>query len=104
MAYQKKYATEEERRLAKSIAGKKGAEGLRKSGNYKGGRPKGSRNKNPSVSEPTHSILVRESAYKVYVKCAGFSHKSLVDFMSIVAESLKKKNPQLFELHDDIRL
>lgn len=104
MPYKKKYATEEERRLALSKAGKRGAEQTRKRGNFKGGRPKGSRNKNPSVSEPTHSVLVRESAYKIFVKCAGFINKSLVEFMSIVAHGLKKKNPQLFELNDQVRV
>lgn len=96
MAYQKKYATEEERRKAKSEAGKKGAARRIALGHNKGGRPKGASNKDPSTSEPVHSIQVRESAYKVFAKLAGVAGVTLVGFMSKVAESLKAKNLKHF--------
>ncbi len=105
MAYQKKYATKEERSRAMSLAGKKGAAALKASGNFHGGRPKGSRNKDSLfAAEPSRSILVRDSAYQVFVRCAGFMDKPMISFMSLVAESLKKKNPQLFDLRNAVQV
>lgn len=96
MAYVKKYATEEERRRAKSAAGKKGAAARIAAGHNRGGRPKGSTNKNPSVALPTKTMTVREPDYKVYVKCASHNGVPIVEFMHLLAESLKKKNPNIF--------
>lgn len=105
MAYQKKNHTPEELSRIRSEAGKRGAAALRKSGNYKGGRPKGIANKMPSgIDNETRSIMVRATAHAVFVKCASCMDKSLVDFMSSLAESLKHKNPQVFGLHDNIRV
>lgn len=89
MAYQKKYATDAERSLAFSRAAKS-----RKHNN--GGRPKGSPNKNPAASIPTRTMKVREPDYKVFVKLAGVKNSHLVDFMHIVADTLKSRNPQIF--------
>jgi hypothetical protein len=97
MAYVKKYATEEERRLAKSMAGKKGAASRIARGNNKGGRPKGSLNKNPSSRIPTRTLTVRQPDYEVFVKCAYASNVSQVEFLHTIAEKLKQKNPHLFE-------
>ena len=97
MAYKKKYATEEERRRAKSEAGKRGAEALKQSGNWRGGRKKGVPNKNTTASaEPVHSVQVRESAYKIFVRLAHVANQTLTGFMSKVAESLKLKNAKHF--------
>lgn len=96
MAYVKKYATEEERRKAKSEAGKKGAASRIARGNNKGGRPKGSTNKNPRATIPPKTLTVREDDYQVIVKCAFAANKPIVEFMHILAEHLKAKNPKLF--------
>ena len=104
MPYQKKYATEEERRRAKSEAGKKGAAALAKSKNYRGGRPKGSRNKNPSAAIPPKTMTVRENDYKVYVKLAYAANVPIVEFMHIVAESLKAKNPSIFSEEQKVQM
>ena len=97
MAYVKKYATEEERRKAKSVAGKKGAAARIAAGHNRGGRPKGSTNKNPSVALPVKTMTVREPDYKVYVKCASHNGVPIVEFMHILADHLKAKNAALFE-------
>ena len=97
MAYVKKYKTEEERRLAKSKAGRKGAASRIARGNNKGGRPKGSLNKNTSSRIPTRTLTIRQPDYEVFVKCAYADNMSQVDFLHKVAENIKKKNPQLFE-------
>ncbi len=97
--------TPEELSRIRSIAGKKGAANRIAKGNNRGGRPKGSPNKNPSgIETDTRSIMVRTSDHKVFMKCANFVDKPLVDFMTVLAENLKKKNPQLFELRDAIRM
>lgn len=89
MAYVKKYATAEERSAAFSRAAKS-----RKHNN--GGRPKGSLNKNPVPRVPSRTMTVREPDYKVYVKCASHNGVPIVEFMHLLAESLKKKNPNIF--------
>ena len=101
MPYQKKYATEEERRRAKAEGAKKAVLARIKNGNNnKGGRPKGSRNKNPSAAIPSKTMTVRENDYKVYVKLAYAANVPIVEFMHIVAESLKAKNPDIFKRED----
>ena len=96
--------TKEELSRIRSAAGKRGADVLRKSGNYHGGRPKGAINKTPSgIDNETRSIMVRETAHSVFQRCANAAGRSLVDFMSLVAEAVKQKNPQLF-LRDNIQL
>lgn len=64
--------------------------------NNRGGRPKGSKNKNPSNLEPVRTLTVRISDYDVVAKCASAMQLPLVTFMHEVAESLKAKNPALF--------
>ena len=100
MAYQKKYATDEERRLARAAAGRKGAAVLKASGNFHGGRPKGSKNKNSLAGEPTKNIMIRLSAYQVFARCAAAANKTLIGFMAMVADSLRAKNPELFKSVD----
>ena len=96
MAYKKKYATEEERRLAKAAAGRKGAEALKRSGNFRGGRPKGSPNKNAIPRVPSRTLTVRQPDYEVIVKCAFAANVPQVEFLHLWAESLKSKNQHLF--------
>ena len=98
MAYVKKYATAAERSAAFSRAAKS-----RKHNN--GGRPKGAPNKNPVPRVPSRTLTVRQPDYEVFVKCASI-HKEddkaikngvpIVEFMHLLAESLKKKNPNIF--------
>lgn len=96
--------TKEELSRIRSAAGKRGADALRKSGNYHGGRPKGATNKMPSgIDNETRSIMVREPAHAIFQRCANAAGRSLVDFMSLVAEAVRQKNPQLF-LRDNIQL
>ncbi len=96
--------TAEELSRIRSAAGKRGADALRKSGKYKGGRPKGVKNGTPSgIENETRSVSIRKDAHATFQKCAFAAGRSLIDFMSLVAEAIKKKNPQLF-LRDNIQL
>lgn len=89
MAYQKKYATDAERSAAFSRAAKS-----RKHNN--GGRPKGSPNKNPAAAIPVRTMKVREPDYQILTKLASVKNIHLVDFMHIVADALKARNPKIF--------
>lgn len=91
----KKLSKEELSRI-RSEAGRKGAQALLKSKNFKGGRPKGSSNKNPVAREPSRTMTVRQSDYEVFVKCAFAANLPQVELLHRVAENLKAKNPQLF--------
>ncbi len=104
MAYQKKYATDEERRLAQAAGGRKGALALKASGNYRGGRPKGSKNKNSLGATPTQNLMLRVSAYNTFTRCASTANMTLIDFMSLVADGLRKKNPILFDPKDEVQV
>ena len=100
MAYVKKYATDEERRAAMRKNGIKGAAAAKASGK-KLGRPVGSKNlnqsnKNPRATIPPKTLTVREDDYQVIVKCAFAANKPIVEFMHVLAEHLKTKNPKLF--------
>lgn len=96
MAYVKKYKTDAERRLAQSIAGKKGADKRRAVGYANVGRKKGW-TKDPALKAiPAKTLTVREPDYQVYVKCAFAANVPIVEFMHLNAEALKKRNPQLF--------
>lgn len=88
--------TKEELSRIRSEAGKKGAKSTRERGHFKGGRPKGSPNKNPLIGLPSKSLTVREPDYQVFVKCAFAANVPLVEFMHLNAEGLKKRNPQIF--------
>lgn len=95
----KKKSPEELSRI-RSLAGKKGADSLKKSGNYRGGRKKGW-TKDPSLKAiPMRSVGLREPDYKVFVRLAGFKGCPLVELMHIVAEALRAKNPKIFDTPD----
>ena len=89
MAYVKKNLTPEQR----SERARKAALSVK---NHKGGRPKGSTNKNPRATIPPKTLTVREDDYQVIVKCAFAANKPIVEFMHVLAEHLKAKNPKLF--------
>lgn len=84
MAYQRKTHTAEELSIVRSIAAKS-----RKSN--KGGRPA-----NPDAKRISHNIGLHPEAYQVFKTLAAASDKTVADFMDIVAESLRKKNPKHF--------
>ncbi len=90
MPYQKKYKTKAELSAALSAAAKN-----RKSNN--GGRPKGSKNKNPSKRTPTRTMTIREPDYNVFSRCAHAASVPMIEFMHLNAEGLKRRNPQIFE-------
>lgn len=86
----------EELSALRSKLGKQGG-AKRKEMGYKGvGRKKGW-TKDPSTKAiPARTLTVREPDYAVIVKCASFAQKPIVEFMHLVAEGLKKRNPQIF--------
>jgi len=94
MKSQKPRLTPEELSRIRSEAGRKGAQVTRERGHFRGGRPKGSPNKDPGV--PSRTLTVRQPDYDVFVRCANAADKPIVSFMHDVAESLKAKNPALF--------
>ena len=49
-------------------------------------------------------MTVRENDYKVYVKLAYAANVSIVEFMHIVAESLKAKNPDIFSQNTAVKM
>lgn len=90
MAYQRKTRTPAELSAARSLAAKS-----RKK--HAGGRPKGSPNKNnPAVGVPTVTMTVHQPAYQVFSKLARIKNKTNIEFMDILAENLKAKNPKIF--------
>ena len=96
VGYVRKTKSREELSALRSELGKKGAQGLLKSGKFKGGRKKGW-TKNPSLKAiPSRTLTVRQPDYEVFVKCAFAANVSQVEFLHMVADSLKVKNPQLF--------
>lgn len=97
--------SKEELSALRSQLGKKGAQSLLKSKNFRGGRPKGSPNKNPVPRVPSRTLTVRQPDYEVFVKCASCHNKDernakpgvpIVEFMHVLAEHLKAKNPAIF--------
>lgn len=88
--------TKEELSRIRSEAGKKGAKSTRERGHFRGGRPKGSPNKNPALGGASKTMTVREPDYRVFVKCAFADNVPLVQFMHKNAEGLKARNPHLF--------
>lgn len=89
MAYQKKNLTPEQR---SELARK--ASAARK--NKRGGRPKGW-TKDPAlvVKKQRRSLACYDEDYKIIVKLANVARKTQVEFIHLVAESLKAKNPQV---------
>lgn len=98
MKPQKPRLTQEELSRIRSEAGRRGAQVTRERGHFRGGRPKGSPNKDPLIGVPSRTLTVRDPDYNVFVRCANAADKPIVSFMHDVAESLKKKNPVLFTL------
>ena len=93
---QKKKLTKEELSRIRSEAARKGI-AKRKAVGYAGvGRKKGW-TKDPALKAiPARTLTVREPDYKGYVKLAGVKGCPIVEFMHIVADSLKAKNPRIF--------
>ena len=90
MAYQRKTRTPAELSAARSLAAKS-----RKK--HAGGRPKGSPNKNnPAVGVPTVTMTVHKPAYQVFARLAKVKGTTNIEFMDILAESLKAKNQRIF--------
>ena len=96
MKSQKPRLTQEELSRIRSEAGRRGAQVTRERGHFRGGRPKGSPNKDPLIGVPSRTLTVRDPDYNVFVRCANAADKPIVSFMHDVAESLKAKNPALF--------
>ena len=88
--------SKEELSALRSRLGKEGG-AKRKAMGYKGvGRKKGW-TKDPSLKAiPARTLTVRDPDYAVIVKCASCAQKPIVEFMHMVAEGLKKRNPQIF--------
>ena len=62
-----------------------------------GGRPPGSPNKNnPAVGVPTVTMTVHKPAYQVFARLAKVKGTTNIEFMDILAESLKAKNQRIF--------
>lgn len=89
MAYERKFKTDAELAAFRSQMAKQ-----RKI--RRGGRPKGSTNKNPSAKVPSRTLTVRQPDYEVFVRCAFAANVPQIEFLHMVAEGLKAKNPQLF--------
>lgn len=96
MKSQKPRLTQEELSRIRSEAGRRGAQATRERGHFRGGRPKGSPNKDPLIGVPSRTLTVRDPDYDVFVRCANAADEPIVSFMHDVAESLKAKNPALF--------
>ena len=64
--------------------------------NRRGGRPKGSPNKNPALGGSSKTMTIREPDYRVFNKCAHAANVPMVEFMHMNAEGLKSRNPHLF--------
>lgn len=96
MRSQKPRLTPEELSRIRSEAGRKGAQVTRERGHFRGGRPKGSPNKDPLIGVPSRTLTVRQPDYDVFVRCSNAADEPIVSFMHDVAESLKMKNPVLF--------
>lgn len=89
MAYQRKFKTDAELSAFRSKL-------ARERTNNRGGRPKGSPNKNPRERVPSRTLTVRQPDYEVIVRCANAADVPLVELLHIWAESLKLKNAELF--------
>ena len=82
--YQRKSKTPAELSELRSLAARS-----RKS--HKGGRPR-----DPDAKRISHNIGLHPAAYEVFRTLAAASGKTIADFMDVVAESLKMKNPRHF--------
>ena len=88
--------TREELSKLRSEIGKKGAARRIALGHNKGGRPKGSPNKNPVPKVPPRTLTVRDPDYQVVVKMANAMNLPIVEFMHRAAEKWKANNPRIF--------
>jgi len=95
MSKKPKLTREEVSRIRADNA-RRGAITRKERGTNRGGRPKGSPNKNPSAAISTKTLSVREPDYQIFVRLASVKNVAIVEFMHLVAASLKAKNPKLF--------
>ena len=97
--------TREELSRIRAEAGRKGAASTIARGHSRGGRPKGATNKTPSgIESETRSVMVLAVSHGVFQKCANAAGRSMIDFMSVVADGLKRRNPQLFALRENVQV
>lgn len=89
MAYVRKFKTDAELAAFRSQMASS-----RKNNN--GGRPKGSPNKNPAPRVPVRTLTVRQPDYEVFVRCAHADGVTQVEFLHMLADKLRERNPQLF--------
>lgn len=95
MKEKKPKLTKEELSAIRAKAGAKGAEALRKSGNFKGGRKKGW-TKDPALKAiPPRSLTVRDPDYQVFRKFAFAKEVPIVEAMHKIAASILKNYPDL---------
>lgn len=95
--YVRSTQTKEELSKLKSEAGKKGGE-ARKALGYAGVGRKRGWTKDPTLKAiPAKTLTVREPDYQVFVRLAHVEGVPQVEFLHIVAESLKRKNPDVFK-------
>lgn len=81
----------------RSEAGRKGAAAAKARGNHKGGRRKGEPVGEISIKELPKTISVREPDYNILVRLAHAQGTTIISFMHLLAQSLKAKNPSLFQ-------
>ena len=94
--YVRSTRTKEELSKLKSEAGKKGGEARKKLGYAGVGRKRGW-TKDPALKAiPAKTLTVREPDYQVFVRLAHIEGVPQVEFMHLLAESLKAKNPDAF--------
>ena len=94
--YIRKTKSNEELRALRSQLGKKGGEKRKAMGYATVGRKKGWR-KDPALKAPKPKTLtIRQPDYCVYRKLATVQGVPLAEFMHMLAESLKAKNPAHF--------
>ncbi len=96
VGYVRKTKSKEELSALRSQLGKQGG-AKRKAMGYAGvGRKKGW-TKDPALRAiPSKTLTVREPDYNVFVRLASVQGVAIVEFMHIVAESLRGKNAELF--------
>lgn len=95
-SYVRQTKSDAELKALRSALGRKGGEARKALGYATVGRPKGSRNRKPGVALPSKTLSVRGPDYKVYSKLAKVQGVSLAEFMHLLAEHMKLKNPRLF--------
>ena len=95
MPYVRKY-TDEELAAKRRELGKLNIERRREAGQLNVGRKKGGKNKTPNPLGPVRNMTVREPDYNVFYRLAVAKNMPAAQFMHLVAEALKARNPRLF--------